>query len=86
MTLAIAKEMLAYVRNKYTNIPIPGSDVTLNGTSLLAGGEKDRDALIEKLRTYFDETSRRALLERRKDESQFRNEELGYVPMTIFIG
>ena len=86
MTLAIAKEMLAYVRNKYTNIPIPGSDVTLNGTSLLAGGEKDRDALVEKLRTYFDETSRRALLERRKDESQFRNEELGYVPMTIFIG
>tara|TARA_R110001632_G_scaffold44182_2_gene112338 strand:+ start:443 stop:1615 length:1173 start_codon:yes stop_codon:yes gene_type:complete len=86
MTLAIAKEMLAYVRNKYTNIPIPGSDVTLNGTSLLAGGEKDKDALIEKLRTYFDETSRRALLERRANESQFRNEELGYVPMTIFIG
>ncbi len=86
MTLAIAKEMLAYVRNKYQNIPIPGSDVTLNGASLLAGGEKDRDALIEKLRTYFDETSKRAMLERRKDESQFRNEELNYVPMTIFIG
>ena len=86
MTLAIAKEMLAYVRNKYQNIPIPGSDVTLNGTSLLAGGEKDRDALIEKLRTYFDETSKRAMLERRKDESQFRNDELNYVPMTIFIG
>ena len=32
MTLAIAKEMLAYVRNKYTNIPIPGSDVTLDGS------------------------------------------------------
>jgi len=86
MTLAIAKEMLAYVRNKYTNIPIPGSDVTLNGGDLLSGGEKDRDALIEKLRTYFDETSRRALLERRRDESQFRNEEMNYIPMTIFIG
>tara|TARA_R110001606_G_scaffold353447_1_gene503998 strand:- start:7806 stop:8960 length:1155 start_codon:yes stop_codon:yes gene_type:complete len=86
MTLAISKEMLAYVRNKYTNIPIPGSDVTLNGASLLAGGEKDRDALVEKLRTYFDETSRRALLERRSNESQFRNDELNYVPMTIFIG
>jgi hypothetical protein len=86
MTLAIAKEMLAYVRNKYQNIPIPGSDVTLNGSDLLAGGEKDRDKLVEKLRTYFDETSRRALLERRKDESQFRNDELNYVPMTIFIG
>lgn len=86
MTLAIAKEMLAYVRNKYTNIPIPGSDVTLNGGDLLSGGEKDRDALVEKLRTYFDETSRRAMLERRRDESQFRNEEMNYIPMTIFIG
>ena len=86
MTLAIAKEMLAYVRNKYSTVPIPGSEVTLNGASLLSGGEKDRDALIEKLRTYFDETSRRALLERRKDESQFRNEEMNYIPMTIFIG
>ena len=86
MTLAIAKEMLAYVRNKYQNIPIPGSDVTLNGSDLLSGGEKDRDKLVEKLRTYFDETSKRAMLERRKDESQFRNDELNYVPMTIFIG
>ena len=86
MTLAITKEMLAYVRNKYQNIPIPGSDVTLNGSDLLAGGEKDRDKLVEKLRTYFDETSRRALLERRRDESQFRNEEMNYIPMTIFIG
>ena len=86
MTLAIAKEMLAYVRNKYQNIPIPGSDVTLNGTDLLSGGEKDRDKLVEKLRTYFDETSKRAMLERKKDESQFRNEEMNYIPMTIFIG
>ena len=86
MTLAIAKEMLAYVRNKYQNIPIPGSDVTLNGTDLLSGGEKDRDALVEKLRTYFDETSKRAMLERKRDESQFRNDEMNYIPMTIFIG
>ena len=86
MALAIAKEMLAYVRNKYQNIPIPGSDVTLNGSDLLSGGEKDRDALIEKLRTYFDETSKRAMLERRKDEADFRNQEMNYIPMTIFIG
>ena len=86
MALAITKEMLAYVRNKYQNIPIPGSDVTLNGSDLLAGGEKDRDKLVEKLRTYFDETSKRAMLERRRDESQFRNEEMTYIPMTIFVG
>jgi hypothetical protein len=30
-TLAKAKEVLGLVRNKYSTIPIPGADVTLNG-------------------------------------------------------
>jgi hypothetical protein len=86
MTLAIAKEMLAYVRGKYSTVPIPGSEITLNQSDLLASGTKDRDALIDKLRTYFDETSRKSMLERRKDEADFRNQEINYVPMTIFVG
>ncbi len=86
MTLAIAKEMLAYVRGKYSTVPIPGSEVTLNQSDLLASGTKDRDALVDKLRTYFDETSRKSMLERRKDEADFRNQEINYVPMTIFVG
>jgi len=85
-TLALCKEMLGYVRGKYTQVPIPGAEVTLNQADLLASATTDKAALIEKLRGYFDETSRQALLERRKNESDYAQSELNKTPMTIFIG
>jgi len=85
-TLALSKEMLGYVRNKYSQIPIPGAEVTLNGDTLTASAQTTKDALIERLRAYFDETSRRSMLERRRDEADFSKQELNNVPMTIFIG
>jgi hypothetical protein len=85
-TLALSKEMLGYVRNKYSTIPIPGAEVTLNGDTLTTSAQTTKDALIERLRSYFDETSRRSMLERRKDEAEFSQNELNKTPMTIFIG
>jgi hypothetical protein len=85
-TLALSKEMLGYVRNKYSQIPIPGAEVTLNGDTLTTSAQTTKDALIERLRAYFDETSRRSMLERRAAESDFSQNELNKTPMTIFIG
>jgi len=85
-TLALAKEMLGYVRNKYSQIPIPGAEVTLNGDTLTTSAQTNKSALIERLRAYFDETSRRSMLERRRDEAEFSQNELNKVPMTIYIG
>jgi len=85
-TLALVKEILGYVRGKYTTVPIPGSEVTLNQADLLASAEADKNKLIDRLREYFESTSRQSLLERRQAESVARNSELGEVPMTIFIG
>ena len=85
-TLALCKEMLGYVRNKYSTIPIPGAEVTLNGDTLTTSAQTSKDALIERLRAYFDETSRKSMLERRRDEAEFSQNELNKVPMTIYIG
>jgi hypothetical protein len=85
-TLALSKEMLGYVRGKYQNIPIPGAEVTLNQSDLLASATSTKEALILRLREYFDSTSRQALLERRQAESVARVAEINNVPMTIFIG
>ena len=85
-TLALVKEILGYVRGKYTQVPIPGAEVTLNQADLLASATASKEALIAKLREYFESTSRQALLERRQAESVARNSELGQVPMVIFIG
>jgi len=85
-TLAKAKEVLGLVRNKYSTIPIPGAEVTLNGNELVASAATEKEALINRLREYFDQTSRQALLERRQAESVARVAEISQVPMTIFIG
>jgi hypothetical protein len=85
--LALVKEILGYVRGKYNNtIPIPGDNTQLNAPDLLSSADKDKTALIERLRAYFEETSRKKLLENRANESEHLQKELNYVPYTIFIG
>ena len=84
--LAIAKEILGYVRGKYQNIPIPDSEITLNQGDLIAAATSEKTALIERLRTYFDSTSRQKLLEKKALEGKSQNETLGQVPMTIYVG
>jgi hypothetical protein len=85
-TLALVKEMLGYVRGKYSTVPIPGAEVTLNQGDLITSATATKDALIVRLREYFDQTSRQSMLERRAAESVARVSEINNVPMTIFIG
>ena len=85
-TLALAKEMLGYIRGKYSNIPIPNAEVTLNQSDLITAATAEKTALIERLRDYFDQTSRASLLERRAKEVDFKQKELQQVPYTIYIG
>ena len=84
--LALCKEMLGYVRGKYGTIPIPGREVTLNQADLLSAATAEKLALVERLRVYLDETSKKSLLERRAQESDFRRQEINNVPMVIYIG
>ena len=84
--LAIVKEMLGYVRGKYSQIPIPGSEVTLNQSDLISAATAEKGALIERLRNYFESTSRKTLLQKKAEEGEAQNKTLGQAPMTIFIG
>jgi len=84
--LGIVKEILGYVRGKYSTIPIPGAEVTLNQNDLIAAATNEKSALIERLRSYFDTTSRKTLLANKAEEAQSQMSILGDVPMTIFIG
>ena len=86
MTLAIAKEMLGYVRGKYSSIPIPNAEVNLNQGDLLSAATAEKTALIERLRAYLDETSRAALLNRKAQEAESKMVELQQVPWTIYVG
>ena len=84
--LALCKEMLGYVRGKYSTVPIPDQNMTLNQADLLSSATADKAALLERLRAYLGDMSKRSQLERRSQESDFRRQEINNVPMTIFIG
>jgi hypothetical protein len=85
-TLALATETLAFIRGKYTQVPIPGAEVTLNQADLLSKSRELQAALIEKLRTDLDEASRRSQLQRKADENDAMVRTMQQVPMNIFIG
>ena len=85
-TLSLCKEMLGYVRGKYTQVPIPNREITLNQSDLITAATAEKGALIERLRAYLDETSRQSLLARKSAEGTSAMEELSKSPMTIFIG
>ena len=85
-TLALAKELLAYVRGKYQSVPVPGSEATLNQADLLADSRTEKEALLTQLREMLDQTSRQSQLERKANESENLRKTLGDVPMTIYIG
>jgi hypothetical protein len=79
--------MLGYVRGKYQNtIPIPEREISLNSGDLITAATNEKEKLIEGLRTYFDDTSNKSLLERKQAESVARQSELGQSPLTIYIG
>jgi len=85
--LALVKEILGYVRGKYNNaVPIPGETTQLNAPDLLSAATAEKTALIERLRAYFEETSRDKLLERKANEAESLQKELNYVPYTIYVG
>ena len=85
-TLALSKELLGIIRSKYGSIPIPNAEVSLDGDTLRAEATAEKEQLIEQLRENLEQTSRKALLEAQKDESEFQQETLKKVPYPIYIG
>ncbi len=85
-TLALAKELLGYIRGKYQQVPVPGSNTTLNQADLLTDARTEKAALLTELRDMLEQTSRRNQLERKANESEFVKTTLQSVPMTIFVG
>ena len=84
-TLALVKEMLAYVRGKYGTIPIPGAEVTLNQSDLIADARSEKAALLEQLRGTLEDSSRTKQLEKRSMDEGFVNQTLQQVPLPIYI-
>ena len=84
--VALVKEMLGYVRGKYSSIPIPNAEVTLNGSELVSQGQTEKEALITQLREFLDKLTKEQMLTRQNAEATQMNELLAKVPLKIYVG
>lgn len=85
-TLALAKELLAYIRGKYQVVPVPGSEATLNQADLLADARTEKVELMTSLREMLNQTGRSAQLEAQAKEAEDVQSTLKSIPMTIYVG
>ena len=85
-TLALAKELLGAIREKYNSIPIPDGEVSLDGGALRAEAQVEKDALVTQLRENLEEMSRIKVMENKAQESTHQQEMLRKVPLKIYVG
>lgn len=85
-TLALAKELLGEIRSKYGSVPSPSGDISLDGDTLRTEASGEKESLIAQLREDLEQASKRNMMERQKEMSEFQQETLNRVPLGIYIG
>ena len=85
-TLALAKELLAYIRGKYQTVPVPGSEATLNQGDLLTDARTEKENLMAQLKEMLEQTSRQMQLQRKAEETENLRRVLTDVPYVIYVG
>ena len=89
-TLALSKEQLGLIRSKFGSIPVPGAEVTLNGSDLISHGREDQTNLKTQLREMLDTMTYDKLMEVQSLRAENMQKQLRYVPVpngkAIFMG
>jgi hypothetical protein len=85
-TLALAKELLGAIREKYSSIPIPDGEVSLDGAALRAEAQVEKDELVKQLRENLEELGRKNQFEIRKNEADYHQDMLRKVPLKLYVG
>jgi len=83
--LALCKELLGCIRQKYQTIPIPGGEVTLDGAELRNEAQQEKTDLITQLRETLEAVGKKQQMEDRAREAEYLQESLKRVPLFIYI-
>jgi hypothetical protein len=85
-TLALSKELLGAIREKYSSIPIPDAEISLDGAALRAEAQVEKDYLMTQLRENLEELGRKTQFEIRKNESEYHQDMLRKIPLKLYVG
>lgn len=84
--LALSKEMLGMTRSKFGSIPIPGNDISLNGSDLISQAKEEQTALRDELKEILDEMTYEKMIEGDAKLLDSTSEVQKHIPLPIFIG
>lgn len=84
--LALCKEVLGAIRQKYSTVPIPGGEVTLDGAELRNEAKEEKEVLVTQLRENLEATTKTALMEAKATEADKIQDTLRKVPLLIYVG
>ena len=78
--------MLGEIRSKYSTIPIPNSEVIMNGPELKSESQQEKTDLITQLREDLERTSTQTQMQIQRENSENIQGVLKNIPMKIYIG
>lgn len=88
--LALAKELLGLIRSKFSSIPIPGADLTLNGSELISQGREEQTELVTQIKEMLDSMTYNKLIETKALEVENLQKILRSIPIpngrSIIVG
>lgn len=79
--LALCKELLGLIRNKFSTVPIPGGDLTLNGSDLVTQGRDDKEKLVTQIREMLETMTYDKLLEKEASVTENLTKVLSKIPI-----
>lgn len=84
--LALCKETLGRILQKYTSMPLSGQEVTLDGAELRSEATAEKEVLMTQLRENLEASGRTAQMEAKANEADKIRETLKAIPLMLYIG
>lgn len=80
-TLACCKETLGLIRSKFSSVPIPGSDLQMNGSDLVSQGREEKTNLVTAIKETLAELTYQKILEADAQQSETMSTILKRIPI-----
>jgi hypothetical protein len=78
--LAASKEILGRIRGKFTTVPVPNAEISLDAPSLIDEARSEKEELRESLRLILEKALDSALIENEANEAEGINKVLQFTP------
>ena len=85
-TLALSKELLGIIRSKYSSMPLPNGEVTMDGEGLKSEGREEKEQLLTELKEFLESVSLSERARQEQEQADAQQQVLNKAPLKIYIG